>query len=530
MRLIHAVRDLNAEGGDQIQTVALYTDAERTATFVREADIAYPLGPASARPYLDHKVLAQALRETGADAAWVGWGFVAEDPSFADLCEQLGVTFIGPSAEAMRQLGDKIGSKLIAEEVGVPVAPWSRGAVDTLDDALAASKGIGYPLMLKATAGGGGRGIRVITSEDDLVDAYERTRMEAERAFGSGVVFLERLVTGARHVEVQVIADGQGSAWALGVRDCSVQRRNQKIIEESASPVLSATQTDELKAAAVRLALAVGYRGAGTVEFLYHPDEKLFAFLEVNTRLQVEHPITEITTGTDLVKLQLHVANGGRLDGDRPVEAGHAVEARLNAEDPDRDFSPAPGRSARPVLPAGPGIRVDTGVSEGDRIPAAFDSMIAKIIAYGHDRDQALGRLRRAMADTTVIIEGGATNKSFVLDLLDQPEVIDGSADTGWIDRVRAEGRLVAHRHSAVALAAAAIEAYEEEERVERQRLLATAHGGRPQVQHETGRPLDLKLRGVGYRVGVARIGQKRFRVGISAGTSEVHHADVEID
>ena len=196
MRLIHAVRELNAEGGDPIQTVALYTDAERTATFVREADIAYPLGPASARPYLDHKVLEQALRETGADAAWVGWGFVAEDPSFADLCEQLGVTFIGPSAEAMRQLGDKIGSKLIAEEVGVPVAPWSRGAVDTLDDALAASKGIGYPLMLKATAGGGGRGIRVITSEDDLVDAYERTRDEAARAFGSGVVFLERLVTG----------------------------------------------------------------------------------------------------------------------------------------------------------------------------------------------------------------------------------------------------------------------------------------------------------------------------------------------
>ena len=238
MRLIHAVRELNAEGGDPIQTVALYTDAERTATFVREADIAYPLGPASARPYLDHKVLAQALRETGADAAWVGWGFVAEDPSFAELCEQLGVTFIGPSAEAMRQLGDKIGSKLIAEEVGVPVAPWSRGAVDTLEDALAASKGIGYPLMLKATAGGGGRGIRVITSEDDLVDAYDRTRDEAARAFGSGVVFLERLVTGARHVEVQVIADGQGTAWALGVRDCSIQRRNQKVIEESASPVL----------------------------------------------------------------------------------------------------------------------------------------------------------------------------------------------------------------------------------------------------------------------------------------------------
>ncbi|PZG24029.1 fused acetyl/propionyl-CoA carboxylase subunit alpha/methylmalonyl-CoA decarboxylase subunit alpha [Micromonospora craterilacus] len=529
MRLIHAVRELAAETGTRIETVALYTDVDRTATFVREADIAYELGAASTRPYLNMAVLERALVETGADAAWVGWGFVAEDPAFAELCEKIGVTFVGPSPEAMRQLGDKIGAKLIAEEVGVPVAPWSRGAVDTLDAALAAATEIGYPLMLKATAGGGGRGIRVITNESELADAFERTSQEAARAFGSGVVFLERLVTGARHVEVQVIADGQGTAWALGVRDCSVQRRNQKVIEESASPVLSPVQAAELKASAERLAVAVGYRGAATVEFLYHPGDRLFAFLEVNTRLQVEHPITESTTGFDLVKAQLHVASGGRLDGEPPVERGHAIEARLNAEDPDRDFAPSPGRIARLDLPAGPGIRVDTGVSEGDTIPADFDSMIAKIIAYGRDRDEALGRLRRAMADTTVIIEGGATNKSFVLDLLDQPEVIDASADTGWIDRVRGEGRLVAHRHSAVALAAAAIEAYEEEERVERQRLLATASGGRPQVQHASGRPLDLKLRGVGYRLRVARIGAHRFRVGIEAGDA-VRTADVELD
>lgn len=526
MRLIHAVRDLSAETGVRIETVALYTDVDRTATFVREADDAYLLGPASARPYLDHAALERALTESGADAAWVGWGFVAEDPAFAELCEKLGVTFIGPSADAMRRLGDKIGAKLIAEEVGVPVAPWSRGEVATLEDALRAGDEIGYPLMLKATAGGGGRGIRMVASEQDLADAYERTSQEALRAFGSGVVFLERLVTGARHVEVQVIADGQGTAWALGVRDCSVQRRNQKIIEESASPVLAIEQTAELKASAERLAVAVGYRGACTVEFLYHPGEKLFAFLEVNTRLQVEHPITEITTGTDLVQLQLHVANGGRLEGAQPVEAGHAIEARLNAEDPDRDFAPSPGRIARLALPAGPGIRVDTGVSEGDTIPADFDSMIAKIIAYGRDRDQALGRLRRAMAETTVIIEGGATNKSFVLDLLDQPEVVDASADTGWIDRVRAEGRLVNHRHSAIALAAAAIEAYQDEEEISRQRLLSTAHGGRPQVQHDSGRPLNLKLRGVGYRVSVARVGQTRFRVGVS-GAGE---ADVEVE
>ncbi|WP_067714121.1 ATP-binding protein [Nocardia yamanashiensis] len=529
MRLIHAARDLAAETGQSIETVALHTDVDRNATFVREADIAYDLGPAAARPYLDLKLLERALRETGADSAWVGWGFVAEDPAFAELCEQIGVTFIGPSPDAMRKLGDKIGAKLIAEEVGVPVAPWSRGPVETIDEAKEAAERIGYPLMLKATAGGGGRGIRVITGPEELEDAYERTRQEAARAFGSGVVFLERLVTGARHVEVQVIADGQGTAWALGVRDCSVQRRNQKIIEESASPVLRPEQAAELKASAERLAVAVGYCGAATVEFLYHPGDELFAFLEVNTRLQVEHPITESTTGFDLVRAQLHVAAGNKLEGEPPVERGHAIEARLNAEDPDRDFAPAPGRIARLDLPAGPGIRVDTGVSQGDTIPADFDSMIAKIIAYGRNREEALGRLRRAVTQTRVVIEGGATNKSFVLDLLIQPEVLDGSADTGWIDRVRPEGRLVSHRHSTIALAAAAIDAYEEEERVERNRLLSTASGGRPQVQHESGRPRDLKLRGVGYRVRVARIGAHRFRVGVEAG-GETRTADVDLE
>ncbi|NUT33506.1 MAG: ATP-grasp domain-containing protein [Hamadaea sp.] len=529
MRLIHAVRELNAEtvpGAPPIETVALYTEAERTATFVREADDSYCIGPASARPYLNHGILERALIETRADAAWVGWGFVAEDPAFAELCEKIGVTFIGPSPEAMRKLGDKIGSKLIAEEVGVPVAPWSRGAVETLEAAKEAAASVGYPLMLKATAGGGGRGIRVVRDDAELTDAYERTSMEAERAFGSGIVFLERLVTGARHVEVQVIADGQGTAWALGVRDCSVQRRNQKVIEESASPVLAPAQAAELKAAAERLALAVDYRGAGTVEFLYHPGEKLFAFLEVNTRLQVEHPITEATTDFDLVKAQIHVAAGGKLGDLTPAETGHAVEARLNAEDPDRDFAPSPGRIIRLEVPSGPGIRVDTGVSEGDVIPADFDSMIAKIIAYGRTREEALARLRRAVAETTVIIEGGATNKSFLLDLLDQPEVIDGSADTGWIDRVRAEGRLVSAKHSGVALAAAAIEAYEDQARVERQRLLTTAHGGRPQVQHKTGQPIDLKLRGAGYRVTVVQTGPQRFCVGVG----DAPTLDVELE
>ncbi|MCW2761493.1 MAG: ATP-grasp protein [Marmoricola sp.] len=524
MRLIHAVREINAAGDGPIQTVALHTSGEANAMFVREADLSYDLGPASGRPYLDLDVLEKALLDTGADAAWPGWGFVAEDPSFVDLCDKLGVTFIGPSAEAMRRLGDKIGSKLIAEEVGVPVAPWSRGAVDTLEDALAAAADVGYPLMLKATAGGGGRGIRMVASPADLEDAYQRTSDEALRAFGNGTVFLERLVTGARHVEVQLIADGHGTAWAVGVRDCSIQRRNQKVIEESASPLLSREQADELKVSAERLALAVGYVGAGTVEFLYHPGEKTFAFLEVNTRLQVEHSITEVTTDIDLVKAQIHVAQGGRLEGQKPAEAGHAVEARLNAEDPDRDFAPSPGRIVRLDLPSGPGIRVDTGVAEGDTIPPDFDSMIAKIIAYGRTREEALARLRRAMSSTTVVIEGGVCNKSFVLDLLAQPEVVDGTggwADTGWIDRVRSEGRLAAHAHAGIAVVAAAIEAYLDRLRIETARLLETAHGGRPSASHQVGVPVELKLRGVAYQVSTVNTGPGRFRVSVACGTTE---------
>ena len=521
MRLIHAVRELNAQGEAQIETVALHTDGERSAMFVREADSAYALGPAANRPYLDLAVLERALTQTGSDAAWVGWGFVAEDPGFVEMCDRIGVTFIGPSASAMRRLGDKIGSKLLAEQVGMPVAPWSRGAVDDLEAALVSARQIGYPLMLKATAGGGGRGIRVVTSDDELTNAFERTRDEAARAFGSGVVFLERLVTGARHVEVQVIADGQGTAWALGVRDCSVQRRNQKVIEESASPVLDDEQVGELTASAERLALAVNYCGAATVEFLYHPGERTFAFLEVNTRLQVEHPITELTTGFDLVKAQLHVAAGGRLEGERPTEFGHAVEARLNAEDPDRDFAPSPGRIALLNLPSGPGIRVDTGVGQGDLIPADFDSMIAKVIAHGRTRAEARARLRRALADTVVLIEGGTTNKSFLLDLLDQREIIDGTADTGWIDRVRSMGRLQPDRYAGVALVAAAIEAYKEQVQSERLHFLATAHGGRPQARHEVGRAIELKLRGTSHRVTVAQVGPTRFRVGFGAAQND---------
>jgi acetyl/propionyl-CoA carboxylase alpha subunit/acetyl-CoA carboxylase carboxyltransferase component len=534
-RLIHAVRELNAErhpagGHSPLVAIALYTEAERHAPFVREADLAWCLGPASARPYLDLAVLERALVETRADAAWVGWGFVAEDPAFAQLCDRLGVTFIGPRAEAMRALGDKIGAKLLAEEAGVPMAPWSRGPLRTVEEALEQARRIGYPLMLKATAGGGGRGIRAVGSHDELREAYQRTSAEAARAFGCGVVFAERLVTGARHVEVQVIADSHGTAWALGVRDCSIQRRNQKVIEESASPLLSPQQARELKESAERLALAVGYCGACTVEFLYHPVQRSFAFLEVNTRLQVEHPVTEATTGFDLVKAQLHVAAGGRLTGERPAERGHAVEARLNAEDPDHDFAPAPGRIQLLRWPTGPGIRVDTGVTEGDVIPPDFDSMVAKIIAVGRDRDEALARLRRAVAETTVIVDGGTTNKGFLAALLDAPEVTEATADTAWVDRARAAGRLVARQHVGIALTAAAIDGYEEAEAIERARLRESGRGGRPHVRHEPGQVIELKAGDRSYKVGVARTGADGYRVRIAGGAGEAAAFDAALE
>jgi acetyl/propionyl-CoA carboxylase alpha subunit len=434
IRLIHAVRDLTAETGTRIETVALYTDSDRTATFVREADVAYDLGLAANRPYLDHAVLRKALIETGADAAWVGWGFVAEDPAFADLCAEIGVTFVGPSARAMRQLGDKIGSKLIAEKVGVPVAPWSRGPVETLADAMAAADQIGYPLMLKATAGGGGRGIRMVSNADELTLAYDLTRQEAARAFGSGVVFLERLVTGARHVEVQVIADGQGTAWALGVRDCSLQRRHQKIIEEAPSPAVGDRLRTRLGDAAVAAGQTIGYVGAGTVEFVLDAGGS-FYFLEVNTRLQVEHPVTELITGLDLVRVQLEVAEGRPL-GPEVTGAritGHAIEARLYAEDVPAGFQPATGTLHRFAIPALPGVRVDAGVSDGSVVGAAYDPMLAKVIAHGASRDQARRRLASALA--LAELHGVITNRDLLVGVLREAEFSDAAIDTGYLDR-----------------------------------------------------------------------------------------------
>ena len=455
----------------------------------------------------------------------MGWGFVAEHPAFAELCERLGIVFVGPDADVMRALGDKIEAKKLAEQAGVPVAAWSGGAVESAEDAVAVGEKLGYPLMIKAAAGGGGRGMRRVTKPDEMADAFERARAEAKQSFGDESVLIESLVGNARHVEVQLMADGQGGVWALGVRDCSYQRRHQKVVEESASPALTAEQERELAESAVRLARNAGYRGAGTVEFLYEPEGERFSFMEVNARLQVEHPVTEVVTGADLVALQLHVAAGGTLEGDPPPPHGHAIEVRLNAEDPARGFAPAPGRITLLRLPSGPGVRVDTGVAEGDSVPPEFDSMIAKIIAHGATREQAIARLRRAVADTMVVIDEGTTNQGFLLELLGRPELRRGEADTGWLDRLQGADEVQPLRHADTALIQAAIALCDAATADERARFYALARRGRPHAEADICRTVDLLHRGTSYRFGVCQVGPARYLVEVDGARIE---ADVE--
>ncbi len=531
MRAIRAVRELNDESDDPITLIALYTEAEHQAMFVREADEAHCLdrpralsgdGAQPANGYLDFVALERALVATRADAAWVGWGFVAEHPDFVDLCKRLGIVFVGPNASAMRLLGDKVAAKRLAEEAGLPVAPWSGGAVDDLAEALVHADRIGYPLLIKAAAGGGGRGIRRVDGAEELEAALRSARAEARDAFADDAVLLEKLIEPARHVEVQLIADGQGTAWAVGVRDCSLQRRHQKVIEESSSPALSPEQERDLGKAAVRLALRAGYSGAATVEFLYQAEEGVLSFMEVNTRLQVEHPVTEAVTGLDLVKLQLHVAAGRRLEGAPPAAVGHAIEARINAEDSSLGFAPAPGKIALLRLPGGPGIRVDAGVSEGDSIPAQFDSMIAKLIAWGRDRAEALARLRRALAETTIVIEGGTTNVGFLGELVGRPELRSGQIDTGWLDRLQLRGGTIPVRHLEVALVAAAVELADAQTTVDRATFYAFARRGRPDTQAPASHEIELRYRGLRYRLAISEIGPSLYRVTLDDTSVEV--------
>ena len=527
LRLLTAVAEMNGVNGPEagsrpaITTVALYTDPDADAWFVQEADEAVSLGPATyldpadghrKSRYLDEAAVVEALLGASCDAVWVGWGFVSERASFAQRCEEAGILFVGPDSATIRTLGDKVTAKRLAEKAQVPVIRWGGGPVDDPQEASEQAERLGYPVVLKAAAGGGGRGIRVVRSPEELAPALASARGEAELAFGDPAVFLEQFVEAARHVEVQVIADSHGTTWAVGVRDCSVQRRNQKVIEESASTALDGKTEEAIKAAAVRLAAAVGYQNAGTVEFLVDPDTREFMFMEVNTRLQVEHPVTEATTGLDLVKLQLHVASGGRLEGDPPKATGHAVEARLCAEDPEQGFVPSPGRIAMLRLPTGSGVRVDSGVRECDTISSDFDSMIAKVVAWGQNRDEALARLRRALAQSAVVVEGGTTNRSFLLAILDRPELRSGELDNRWLDRLTAAGEHVPTPQP-VALLAAAVEAYAADQAGVEAAFHAGARRGRPEIPETIGTRVQLRYGGVTYDLEVYRTSPGSYRV-----------------
>ncbi|MEW6731647.1 MAG: carboxyl transferase domain-containing protein [Acidobacteriota bacterium] len=520
MRLIHAVREFNQEHGTKLRTIALFTEPDENAMFVREADEAFLIGPALTisengqrkHSYLDYKILEDALISTAAEAVWVGWGFVAEHAEFADLCSRLGIVFIGPSGDVMRKLGDKISSKRLAEQAQVPVSAWY-GPIETLEEAYRHAQRLGFPLMIKATAGGGGRGIRKVLSESELATSFESARSEALSAFGNATVFLEKLVTDARHIEVQIIGDQYGTIWAVGVRDCSIQRRHQKVIEESSSTAITAEQQQMLREAAVRLGQTVGYQNAGTVEFLYNVVDKSFSFMEVNARLQVEHPVTEVTTDLDLVKMQLQVARGERIIGEPPLTRGHAIEARLNAEDPDNRFAPAPGKIALFETPTGPGLRIDTGVKQGDEILSQFDSMIAKIIAFGRDREEAISRLRRALMDFKVAVIGGTTNKTFLLELLNKQDLISGEYHNNWLDQLMSTANSSERRYAEIALLQAAINVYDEELAIEQAQFYSSAQRGRPSVRKEVDHTIELSYRSQQYKVSIYRLELDQYRI-----------------
>jgi acetyl-CoA carboxylase, biotin carboxylase subunit len=427
VRVIRACRELG------IASVAVYSDADENALHVRLADEAVHIGPASARKsYLNVEKLVEVTKEKGADAIHPGYGFLAENAGFSAACREAGLAFVGPSAEAIERMGDKSAARELARKAGVPVVPGTEGNA-TPEEAVERAGEIGYPVMVKAAAGGGGRGIRVVESEGNLEKAVKEAAREAEAAFGEGAVYLEKFLAEPRHVEVQVMGDGEGNVVHFFERECSIQRRRQKLIEEAPSPGIDQQTREEMAAAAVRLAETVEYANAGTVEFLVD-EEGSFYFIEMNTRIQVEHPITEAVTGVDLVKEQLKVAGGEGLSVRQEDVAvtGHAIEFRINAEDPDNDFFPSPGEVTAVEVPGGPGVRVDTAVFSGYEIPPFYDSMVGKLVVWGSDREEAMARGRRALAEYR--LEGIKTTIPLHLRLLDDEVFVSGGYHTGYLE------------------------------------------------------------------------------------------------
>jgi acetyl-CoA carboxylase, biotin carboxylase subunit len=435
VRVMRTCRELDVE------TVAVFSDADRGALHVRSADRAVHIGPSAAREsYLDIEKILDACKKSGADAVHPGYGFLSENDDFAEACQKAGIVFIGPTADAIRVMGDKTTARAAVAGAGVPVVPGDNGdggrGFATADAALAAARRIGFPVMLKAAAGGGGKGMRLVESDAKFTAAYDGARREAKAAFGDDAVYLEKAILKPRHVEVQVFADEAGRTIHLGERDCSIQRRHQKVIEESPSPAVDPALRARMGEIAVKAAKACGYRGAGTIEFLLAQDGS-FYFLEMNTRLQVEHPITEVVYGLDLVAWQLAVAEGKTLPlTQEQADArrrGHAVECRVYAEDPIR-FLPAPGKITSLRVPSGPYVRDDSGVQVGSEISVFYDPLISKLIAWAEDRERALGRMRRALDEYRV---GGTlkTNLPFHRRILRHPEFVAGVYDTGFLGR-----------------------------------------------------------------------------------------------
>jgi acetyl-CoA carboxylase biotin carboxylase subunit len=426
-----AVRVIRALHENDVEAVAVYSTADRDSLHVRLADRAICIGPPQAsESYLRIPSVVAAATTTGCDAVHPGWGFLAENPAFVEACADNELVFIGPSAEVMARMGDKVRAKEELRAAGVPLVPGTQGATD-LDESREAAEEVGYPVLLKATAGGGGKGMRLVQGPDELDSAYNTAALEAEAAFGDGSLYLEKAVSPARHVEIQVLVDGDGGVLTLGERECSIQRRHQKLIEESPSPALDDETREAMEAATERACHAIGYRNAGTFEFLLGPDRS-FYFIELNARLQVEHPVTEMVTGIDLVREQLRIAAGEPLARTgRATRRGHALEVRINAEDPARDFAPAPGRITRFRPPLGPGVRLDTFIEDGTDVPPHYDSLLGKLIVWDETRPEAIARALRALGELR--LEGVPTTRELALDILRTEEFASGRYSTGFL-------------------------------------------------------------------------------------------------
>jgi len=429
VRIIRACREMG------IESVAVYSEADREALHVQLADEAYCIGPTSSKDsYLNVTNIISVAKLTACDAIHPGYGFLAENADFAELCRECNITFVGPSPEAITKMGTKDIARETMREAGVPIVPGSTGIINDIDEALELVKRIEYPVIIKATAGGGGKGIRVAKNEQELIKGINITQQEALTAFGNPGVYIEKYIEDFRHVEIQVLGDTYGNTIHLGERDCSIQRRLQKLLEETPSPALDGEIRSEMGEAAVKAAKAVDYSGAGTVEFIYDYRNRKFYFMEMNTRIQVEHPVTEMVTGIDLIKEMIRVASGEKLTMNQQdvTFTGWAIECRINAENPEKNFLPSAGKINMYLPPGGLGVRIDSAAYPGYTIPPYYDSMIAKVITYGSSRDEAIARMKRALSE--FVVEGIHTTIPFHLKLLEHEKFVEGSFNTKFLE------------------------------------------------------------------------------------------------